>query len=121
MKVKDKDRLKRIEYEYSHYGYIPLKQWREYYHLKSLRKIIKLKRANRILADKRWSLRMEIYKKSLGRGWAISIAQLTGEVIQLSEQIGRNSNKIQRLRNSYTKFSDKWVESQINNKPTNCI
>lgn len=121
MKIKHKERLKRIEYNYTEYGYIPLNQWREYYHLKALRKIIKLKRANRILSDKRKVLREEIWEKSLTTGWCVAIAILTVEISQLSEQIGRNSNKIQRLRNGYTKFSDKWVDSQINKKPTYCV
>lgn len=112
MKIKHKERLKRIEYNYTEYGYIPLNEWREYYHLKALRKIIKLKRANRILADKRSSLQVEVWEKALDRGWAASILVLTTEIAKLSEQIGKNSNKIQRLRNGYTKFSDKWVESQ---------
>lgn len=117
MKIKHKERLKRIEYNYTEYGYIPLNQWREYYHLKALRKIIKLKRANRILADKRRNLQVEVYTKSLSRGWTISITACTHEIARLSEQIGRNSSKIQRLRNGYTKFSDKWFDSQVNKKP----
>lgn len=116
MKIKDRERLKRIEYNYTEYGYIPLKQWREYYHLKVLRKIIKLKRANRILSDKRRNLQVYIWQKALDNGWAVSILCRTVEIARLSEQIGRNSAKIQRLRNSYTKFSDKWVDSQTNTK-----
>jgi hypothetical protein len=116
MKVKDKERLKSIEYNYTVYGYIPLKEWREYYYLKSLRKIIKLKRANRILADKRRNLSNTHKHKTLNVGWSVTTYLLAIEIANLSEQIGRNSNKIQRLRNSYTKFSDKWVESQITRK-----
>ncbi len=109
MKIKHVKRLKSIEYGYAEYGYIPLSQYREYYHLKSLRKIIKLKNINRKLSDRRIEIldKAKYYHDSQLRVMYIDHIL---ELQKLSEQIGRNSNKIQRLRSSYAKFSDKWLE-----------
>ena len=109
MKIKHIKRLKSIEYGCTEYGYIPLRQYREYYHLKSLRKIIKLKNINRKLSDRRIKIldKAKYYNDSQLR--VIYIDHIL-ELQKLSEQIGRNSNKIQRLRSGYAKFSDKWLE-----------
>lgn len=111
MKIKHIKRLKSIEYGYTEYGYIPLSQYREYYHLKALRKIIKLKNINRKLSNRRIRILNEAKYYHDSQLRVMYIYHIL-ELQKLSEQIGRNSNKIQRLRSGYTKFSDKWVESK---------
>lgn len=114
MKKKHLERLKSIEYGYSEYGYIPLKEYREYYHLKSLRKIIKLKNINRKLSRVRSNTLDDITTLSQFDQYSVCIIGLTLKVSNISEKIGKNSAKIQRLRSQYTKFSDKWVEKKSN-------
>lgn len=106
-------KLNSIKYHVSEYGYIPLSQYKEYYHLKSLRKIIKLKNENRTLCAKRNNLKHEIFEKSQSNGWFIAIALLVNDVAELSEQIGKNSHKIRKLRADYCKYSHKWVDSKL--------
>lgn len=120
MKLKHKQQLKSIEYSYTEYGYIATKDYKQYYHLKSLRKIIKLKNTNRILCAKRKSMYFNFNLLHATRIKGIDIRlvdhekhnQYVSSIAKLSEQIGRNSAKIQRLRSSYTKFSDKWVDEK---------
>lgn len=109
-------KLNSIKYHVSEYGYIPLSQYKEYYHLKSLRKIIKLKNENRILCTKRSNLKCEIFEKSQSNGWFIAISLLVNDVAELSEKIGKNSHKIRKLRASYCKYSQKWIDSKLTNQ-----
>lgn len=120
MKLKHKQQLKSIECSYSEYGYIALKYYKQYYHLKSLRKIIKLKNTNLILCARRKSLIKGFNKFHTATIKGVDVRLLGHEEHNkfllelniLSEQIGRNSAKIQRLRSSYTKFSDKWIDEK---------
>lgn len=63
-----------------------------------LAKIRKLKQENRVLSARRTSRINEVFIKSQSNGWFVAISVLTIEIAELSEQIGKNSAKIQRLR-----------------------
>lgn len=114
-KVMKKD-LKCLKFKAKEYGYIALKDYKKFYHLSSLDKIIKLKEANRKLCAKRKYLQEEVFIKSQSNGWSTEIAALTSEISKLSEQIGKNGHKIQRLRTKYSQYGEKWIQNKIKPK-----
>ena len=109
MKQSYKKQLRKLECGYIEYGYIALKDYKPYYHLKALPKIISLKNKNRMLCARRKSLMFNLVGLSQNDFNTISIICTARDIAILSEQIGKNSNKIQKLRSQYSKFSDKWV------------
>ena len=74
-----------------------------------------------IKCAKRKALQVEVFDKSQSNGWFVAIALLTVEIIKLSEQIGKNGHKIQRLRTKYKQFGNKWVENKLKPKRTQDI
>lgn len=117
MKLKHIQQLDSIKYHSKEYGYIALKDYKHYHHLKSLNNIISLKSKNRILCAKRRSLMFKLVGLSQKDFNTISIICTTRDIAKLSEQIGKNSNKIQRLRSKYSCYSAKWVAEK--SKPKN--
>lgn len=124
MKLKHKQQLKSLIHHKHKYGYIALKDYRTFHHLKSLDKIIKLKSANRILCARRKSMIKSFHKLYSGTIQGVDIKLLSDKthkdfinsISLISERIGRNSNKIQRLRSEYLKYSDKWIDSVVNKR-----
>ena len=108
-----KKELKCLRYNAREYGYTALKDYKKFYHLSSLDKIIKLKETNKKLCAKRKHLQEEVFIKSQSNGWSTEIAVLTSEISKLSEQIGKNGHKIQRLRTKYSQYGDKWLLNKI--------
>lgn len=117
MNKKQQQELKSLEHYKQEYGYLALRDYSKFNYLTSLGKIIRLKNINRTLCDKRKSLQVEIFVKSQSNGWFVAITSMSLEVAKLSEQIGKNGHKIQRLRTKYKQFGDKWVENRC--KPKN--
>ena len=122
MNKKQQQELKNLKYRIKEYGYLALNDHNKFHYLSSLDKIIKLKSQNRILCAKRKALQSEVFVKSQKIGWFVAISLLTVEIIKLSEQIGKNGHKIQRLRTKYKQFGIKWVENKLKPKHTqdNC-
>lgn len=108
--------LKHLKFSAKEYGYTALKDYKKFYHLSSLDKIIKLKETNRKLCAKRKHLQEEVFIKSQSNGWFTEIAVLTSEISKLSEQIGKNGHKIQRLRTKYSQYGEKWIQNKIKPK-----
>ena len=121
MNKKQQQELKSLKYHIKEYGYLALNDQTKFHYLSSLDKIIRLKKQNRALCDKRKSLQAEVFDKSQSNGWFVAIALLTIEIIKLSEQIGKNGHKIQRLRTKYKQFGKKWVENKLKPKRTEDI
>ena len=111
-----KKELEHFKFNAKEYGYISLKDYKKFYHLSSLDKIIKLKETNKKLCAKRKHLQEEVFIKSQSNGWYIEIAVLTSEISKLSEQIGKNGHKIQRLRTKYSQYGEKWLQNKIKTK-----
>lgn len=109
MKREHGQQLKSLRHRASEYGYVALRDCKQHHYLTLLPKIIKLKTTNRTLCSKRKVLLEDIFTKSQSNGWFVAITLLTLEVVKLSEQIGKNSCKIQQMRTQYCKYSDKWV------------
>lgn len=107
-----KKELQTIKHHEKEYGYVALSDYKSFYHLSSLNKIIKLKETNRALCAKRKHLQEEVFIKSQSNGWFIAIAVLTSEISKLSEQIGKNGHKIQRLRTKYSQYGNNWIENR---------
>lgn len=110
---KELQSIKHLEYEY---GYIALSDYKNFHYLSSLDKIIKLKEVNRGLCAKRKYLQDEVFVKSQSNGYSVEIIVLTSEISKLSEQIGKNGHKIQRLRTKYSQFGQKWIDSKCKSK-----
>ena len=121
MNKKQEQELKNLKYHIKEYGYLALNDHNKFHYLSSLDKIIKLKKQNRILCAKRKALQSEVFVKSQKIGWFVDISLLTVEIIKLSEQIGKNGHKIQRLRTKYKQFGNKWVENKLKPKRTQDI
>ena len=121
MNKKQQQELKNLKYRIKEYGYLALNDHNKFHYLSSLNKIIKLKKQNRTLCAKRKALQVEVFDKSQSNGWFVAIALLTVEIIKLSEQIGKNGHKIQRLRTKYKQFGNKWVENKLKPKRTQDI
>lgn len=109
MKLKHKLQLKSLKDHELRYGFISLNDLKCYHHLRLLPKIIKLKKANRVLISKRKSLQEEILTKAQSVGCSGTIALLTKEVANMSEQIGKNSCKIMQLRTRYCDYT--WMKN----------
>lgn len=118
MKQSQKKQLQKLKRGYKEYGYIALKDYKHYYYLKALPKIISLKNKNRVLCARRKSLIKgfnKVHTTTTIKGVDVRLLshedhnKFLLELNKLSEKIGKNSNKIQRLRSQYSKFSDKWV------------
>ena len=105
-KVMKKD-LKCLKFKAKEYGYTALKDYKKFYHLSSLDKIIKLKETNRKLCAKRKQLRVLLSDTDQNTD------QIISEMCKLSEQIGKNGHKIQRLRTKYSQYGDKWLMNKI--------
>ena len=121
MNKKQQQELKNLKYRIKEYGYLALNDHNKFHYLSSLDKILKLKKQNRTLCAKRKALQVEVFDKSQSNGWFVAIALLTVEIIKLSEQIGKNGHKIQRLRTKYKQFGNKWVENKLKPKHTQDI
>ena len=121
MNKKQQQELKNLKYRIKEYGYLALNDHNKFHYLSSLDKIIKLKKQNHALCAKRKALQSEVFVKSQKIGWFVDISLLTVEIIKLSEQIGKNGHKIQRLRTKYKQFGNKWVENKIKPKRTQDI
>lgn len=102
-----KKELNRLKYSAKEYGYIALKDYKKFYHLSSLDKIIKLKETNRKLCAKRKQLKVLLSDTDQ------NTFQILSEMSKLSEQIGKNGHKIQRLRTKYSQYGDKWLMNKI--------
>ena len=105
-KVMTKD-LNCLKFKAKEYRYIALKDYKKFYHLSSLDKIIKLKETNRKLCSKRKQLRVLLSDTDQNTD------QIISEMCKLSEQIGKNGHKIQRLRTKYSQYGDKWLMNKI--------
>ena len=108
-KVMKKD-LNCLKFKAKEYRYIALKDYKKFYHLSSLDKIIKLKETNRKLCAKRKQL------KGLLSDTDQNTFQIVSEISNLSEQIGKNGHKIQRLRTKYSQYGEKWLQNKIKPK-----
>ena len=121
MNKKQQQELKNLKYRIKEYGYLALNDHNKFHYLSSLDKIIKLKKHNHTLCAKRKALQSELFVKSQKIDWFVAIPLLTVEIIKLSEQIGKNGHKIQRLRTKYKQFGNKWVENKLKPKITQDI
>lgn len=89
-------------------------------YLKSLRKIIKLKNSNRILCAKRKSLISKFNKYHTTTIKGVDIRVLSSDthdsfiflINKISEEIGKNTYKIQKLRTEYKQL-EKQLKSEI--------
>lgn len=113
MKQSQKKQLQKLKRGYKEYGYIALRDYKPYHHLKALPKIISLKNKNRVLCARRKSLMFNLVGLSQKDFNTISILCTARDIAILSEKIGKNSNKIQRIRSQYSKFSDKWIAEKL--------
>ena len=76
--------------------------------LSNLRRIHKIKQQNRVLADKRNAAYDKMFKlQSESELFACVLLKLVFSISQYSEQIGKNSAKIQRLRTQYQQLKPK--------------
>lgn len=116
MNKKQQQELNNLKCYEQEYGYIALDDYSSYHYLSSLDKIIKLKNQNRKLCAKRAALKEEVFDKSQSNGWFVAIALLTVEIAKLSEQIGKNGHKIQRLRTKYKQYGEKWKAGKLRPK-----
>ena len=121
MNKKQQQELKSLKYHIKEYGYLALNDHNKFHYLSYLDKIIKLKKQNHALCAKRKALQFEVFTKAQGNGWFLSITLLTSEIAKLSERIGKNGHKIQRLRTKYKQFGNKWVENKLKPKRTQDI
>ena len=121
MNKKQHQELKNLKYRGKEYGYICLNDYSNYHYLSSLDKIIKLKNQNRKLCAKRDALKVEVFNKSQSNGWFVAIALLTNEIAKLSEQIGKNGHKIQRLRTKYKQYGENWKANKLRPKDSENI
>ena len=72
----------------------------------TLRKIHKLKRDNLVLSDKRYSNYLKLRKFD---STTIGFLDTFLEVLKISERIGKNGNKIQRLRTKISQLKKSLV------------
>lgn len=105
-----KKELKHLNFNAKEYGYTALKDYKKFYYLSSLDKIIKLKETNRKLCAKRKHLQGSLSDKTQ------DVFQIVSEISKLSEQIGKNGHKIQRLRTKYSQYGEKWIQNKIKPK-----
>lgn len=70
----------------------------------TLRKIHKLKRENLVLSDKRYSKYLKLRKFD---STTLGFSDTFFEVLKISERIGKNGNKIQRLRTKISQLKIK--------------
>lgn len=74
----------------------------------TLRKIHKLKRENLVLSDKRYSKYLKLRKFD---STTLGFLDTFLEVLKISERIGKNGNKIQRLRNKISQLKKSLTSS----------
>ena len=74
----------------------------------TLRKIHKLKRENLVLSDKRYSKYLKLRKFDSTTLW---FSDTFSEVLKISERIGKNGNKIQRLRTKISQLKKSMTSS----------
>ena len=110
-----KANLQRLKFSEIQYGYLALKDYKKFYYLSSLNKIIKIKETNRILCTKRKQLEALLADKDR------DTIQIVIEMYKLSEQIGKNGHKIQRLRTKYSQYGEKWLQNKIKPKHSDGI
>ena len=72
----------------------------------TLRKIYKLKRENLVLSDKRYSKYLNLRKFD---STTLGFSNTFLEVLKISERIGKNGNKIQRLRTKISQLKKSLV------------
>ena len=74
----------------------------------TLRKIHKLKRENLVLSDKRYSKYLKLRKFD---STTLGFLDTFLEVLKISERIGKNGNKIQRLRTKISQLKKSLTSS----------
>ena len=74
----------------------------------TLRKIHKLKRENLVLSDKRYSKYLKLRKFD---STTLGFSDTFSEVLKISERIGKNGNKIQRLRTKISQLKKSMTSS----------
>ena len=72
----------------------------------TLRKIHKLKRENLVLSDKRYSKYLKLRKFD---STTLGFSDTFLEVLKISERIGKNGNKIQRLRTKISQLKKSLI------------
>ena len=72
----------------------------------TLRKIHKLKRENLVLSDKRYSKYLKLRKFD---STTLGFSDTFLEVLKISERIGKNGNKIQRLRTKISQLKKNLI------------
>ena len=72
----------------------------------TLRKIHKLKRENLVLSDKRYSKYLKLRKFD---STTLGFLDTFLEVLKISERIGKNGNKIQRLRTKISQLKKSLI------------
>lgn len=129
MNKKQEQELKNLKYRIKEYGYLALNDHNKFHYLSSLDKIIKLKNQNRMLCDKR-KAKILCFNKlhtTTIKGVAVRLLdhethnEFINSIAKLSEKIGKNGHKIQRLRTKYKQFGKKWVENKLKPKRTQDI
>lgn len=105
-----------VNYE-KEYGYIALNDYHDYYKFKCLDKIHVLKRLNKKLSGQRKAIEETLLRREQkGLLCPSIILELNALSCKVSEQIGRNSNKIQRMRSSYKQMSAKASKMYSNRR-----
>lgn len=116
--------LKSLRYHKEEYGYLALNDYSKFHYLSSLYKIIKLKNQNRVLCDKRKAKILCFNKLHTTTIKGVDVRLLDQEthndfinsIAKLSEKIGKNGHKIQRLRTKYKQYGEGWVEKKLKPK-----
>lgn len=129
MNKKQQRELKNLKYYEMDFGYLALNDYSKFNYLSSLDKIIKLKNQNRTLFSKRKALLVAFTQLHTTTIKGVDVRLLDHEthnsfvvdIVKLSEQIGKNGHKIQRLRTKYKQFGKKWVENKLKPKHTQDI
>lgn len=129
MNKKQQKELNKLKYHEQNCGYIALSDYSSYYYLTSLDKIIKLKNENRVLCSRRKALLKSFNSLHTTTIQEVDVRllhrkthdQFIKSIAKLSEQIGRNGHKIQRLRTKYKQYGEKWKDSKLRPKDSEVI
>ena len=124
MNKKQQQELKNLNYHEKEFGYLALSDYSSYHYLSSLDKIIKLKNQNRTLCSKRKALLKSFNSLHTTTIQDVDVRllhhkthdQFIKSVAKLSEQIGKNGHKIQRLRTKYKQYGEKWKAGKLRPK-----
>ena len=124
MNKKQQQELRTLKCYEQDYGYLALSDYSNYHYLSSLDKIIKLKNKNRALCSKRKALLKSFNSLHTTTIQDVDVRllhhkthdQFIKSVAKLSEQIGKNGHKIQRLRTKYKQYGEKWKANKLRPK-----